>query len=605
MKLLIFHVEAFEYEPLRPEAGGAEEAVRPGKMGEGLVAFVSVEEGDGEGCVRQAASDLVALAAQLKAPRVLLYPYAHLSNRLAAPEQAKQELAAMEALLRRAGLEVEAAPFGWTKRFTLRIKGHPLAEQFRSYEEGGEQAPRPMPPKKSYYILGPEGELHGPGEFDYSGLEDFRRLVEREALGVRGRGREPRFIRQMVKMGIAWERASDLGHLRYGPEGALMLSLAADYVSQLVQRLEFPVYFVQGTNMFSLDERAIREHAQLFGQRMYQVRVGGRSYVLRYAACFQQFSMIRDWTLSYRHLPFGAFEIADSYRLEQSGELLLGFRVRKMSMPDLHVFCRDLEEAKRVFLELHRVIYAQARELGREYVSLYNVKGRRFLEENRDFFRSLLEVERKPVLVAEYPEDAGYYWLLNIEYHIIDERGEPREIATVQIDVGNAERFGISYTDREGAQKRPVILHSALLGTLERFLFLLFDTALRREPPSLPTWICPTQVRIIPVSSPYVDAALALQRVLEEARVRADVDDRDWSVDRKVREAETAWVPYIIVIGERELAGGPLPVRVREERRLRPMGLQELIERIRRECADKPYRPLTLPRLLSMRPGFA
>lgn len=604
MRLLIFHVEAFEYEPLAPEVSGAEERARGGSMGEGLVAFISVEEGDGERCASRAAADLAGLAQQLKAARVLLYPYAHLSNRLAPPEEAKRELARLRALLEERGVEASLAPFGWTKRFTLRVKGHPLAEQLKVYEEGEEGTQAQAAPRKLYYILGLDGRLHDPASFDYAGLEEFRRLVEREALGIRGEGREPRFIRQMVRMGITWERASDLGHLRYGPQGALMLALAADYVAQLVQRLDFPVYFVQGTNMFSLEEKAIREHAQLFGQRMYQLRVGPRSYVLRYAACFQQFSMVRDWTLSYRHLPFGAFEIADSYRLEQSGELLLGFRVRKMSMPDLHVFCRDLEEAKGVFLALHRLIYGQIRELGREYVSLYNIRGRRLLEEQGPFFRQLLEVEGKPALVAEYPEEAGYYWVLNIEYHIIDERGEPREVATVQIDVGNAERFGISYTDRDGSEKRPVILHSAPLGTLERFLFLLFDTALRREPPSLPTWICPVQVRLVPLSQPYVDAALALQRSLEGASIRADVDDRDWSVSRKIREAEVAWIPYIVVLGEKELGGGPLPVRVRAQRKVERMSLEELIARIRRECEGKPYRPLALPRLLSQRPGF-
>jgi threonyl-tRNA synthetase len=92
---------------------------------------------------------------------------------------------------------------------------------------------------------------------------------------------------------------------------------------------------------------------------MYVVNSEDRQLVLRYAACFQQFAMIKDWQLSYKNFPFGAFEVADSYRFEQSGELLLGFRLRKFLMPDLHIFCKDIEEAKQQFLVLHEKIHSE------------------------------------------------------------------------------------------------------------------------------------------------------------------------------------------------------------------------------------------------------
>src|SRR2546427_8457109 len=109
--------------------------------------------------------------------------------------------------------------------------------------------------------------------------------------------------------------------------------------------------------MFDVDVKPIREHLQLFGSRAYELDVDERTFVLRYAACFQQFSMVKDWTLSYKTLPFGTFEVADSYRMEQSGELLLSFRLRKFLMPDLHIYLNSVAETIRVGVKIHRTTY--------------------------------------------------------------------------------------------------------------------------------------------------------------------------------------------------------------------------------------------------------
>src|SRR5437879_13594514 len=113
-----------------------------------------------------------------------------------------------------------------------------------------------------------------------------------------------------------------------------MLDLLSDYANQVVRRIGIPILNVKGTNMFDVSIEPIKEHLQLFGARAYAVKVDERTFVLRYAACFQQFSMVKDWTLSYRTLPFGTFEAADSHRMEQSGELLLPFSLREVLMPD-------------------------------------------------------------------------------------------------------------------------------------------------------------------------------------------------------------------------------------------------------------------------------
>ncbi|MEM0208353.1 MAG: threonine--tRNA ligase, partial [Thermofilum sp.] len=370
--------------------------------------------------------------------------------------------------------------------------------------------------------------------------------------------------------------------------------------------LGIPVYKVRGTNTFNLSFKPVQQHAELFGDRLYQLEVDEKKLILRYAACHQQFAMVRDWDISYRGLPFGAFEVADSYRFEQPGELLLCFRLRKFHMPDLHIFCRDLQEAMEISFKVHQKIYEEMGKLGRSYVSIYNLT-RSFLEKNKDYLMNLLEKEQKPVLLHFVPE-GKYYWVLNIEYNIIDELGRPREIGTFQIDIGNAERFGITYVDENNTRKYPVIIHTALIGSLERYIFAVFDTVVQKakqgETPSLPVWLSPVQVRIIPFSAEFLKRADEIAQVLEENLIRVDIDDREESLAKRIREAEVKWIPYIVVLGKKEVESGKLSVRIRGKGQVE-LTVDELVSRILEETKGYPRIYTSLPRYVSRRPRYS
>jgi threonyl-tRNA synthetase len=204
--------------------------------------------------------------------------------------------------------------------------------------------------------------------------------------------------------------------------------------------------------------------------------------------------------------------------------------------------------------------------------------------------------------------ESVYYWVLNIEYNIIDELGRPREIGTVQIDIGNAQRFGISYTDKNGDKSHPAIIHSALIGTVERYIFAVLDTAVqmqkRGEIPSLPLWLAPVQVRIIPIKEDIAKEALKLASELMSHHIRVDVDDRSESIPRRVRDAETSWIPYIIVFGEKELKSQMLTVRCRMKSAQIRMTKKMLVSDIHQKTEGYPTRPLTMPIFLSQRPVY-
>lgn len=228
-------------------------------------------------------------------------------------------------------------------------------------------------------------------------------MIAKEALGKEAETTgEPEYLRLCKKFGMQWESMSDVGHMSFSPPGALMFDLVADYATQIVNSSGINVYNVKGTNMFSLDEPPVKEHADLFGDRLYTVETGKKTFIMRYAACHQQFAMIRNWNISYKQMPFGAFEVADSYRLEQSGETMLCFRTRRLNMPDFHVMCRSVPEAQEQFEVLDGDIYGEVEAIGRDYDMLVNFSSMKAYEDNKDLILNICRKHKRPALIHIY-----------------------------------------------------------------------------------------------------------------------------------------------------------------------------------------------------------
>ena len=614
MRAILLHAKRFWYKARQKAIREAEDLTKTPQEAEAenaLVAFITVESSDVnniEQIVEEAARDIAEVADKVKAERIVVYPYAHLSRDLAPPAAAVQALQALEEKLRTAaaGKQVLRAPFGWYKEFMIHCHGHPLAELSRTYQA---RATAQRKVEKEYYILTPEGEVYKPEEFLEKADEEFRILIEKEALGKELGEAETRITQLCRKFGFEWEPLSDYGHMRYQPHAAFMVEAVSEYAWSLARSLDIAVLKVKGTNMFDLAARPVYEHAALFGDRLYELWAEKKHLVMRYAACHQQFAILKDYVLSYRDLPLGMFEVADSYRLEQTGEVTLCFRLRRFYMPDLHILTRDIDEAMKVAEKLQEVIHQEAGKLGRRYYAVYNVT-RDFWEQSRDKVVELVRRDGRPAVIAVYP--AGiYYWVVNVEYHIIDAAGRPREIATFQFDIGNAKRFGIRYVDQDNEERYPVIIHTALIGSVERYIYMILDTAVkaeaRGETPSIPTWLSPIQVRIIPVNPRDQDQMKAAEKaaeILEQRMIRVDIDDRDISLGRRIRDAAREWIPYIAVIGQREVETGTLNVTIRRTNDRVVMTAAELASRIEEETRGYPRLQSPLPRRVSLRPSM-
>ncbi|MEM1679959.1 MAG: threonine--tRNA ligase [Sulfolobales archaeon] len=609
MRVLIIHAEYFKYEVREKAIDSAE--ITPTKGGEFnnvLVVFTTVEEGDGRvvnNLSAKVVSDISDIYSKVKASAIVLYPYAHLSSRLAGPDEAMNVLKHLEEVFTAQGIKTYRAPFGWYKAFDIRCYGHPLSELSREYKV--EEGVRQVTITRKYLIITPDGGIYSPEEYTYKpGEEDLKILVEKEVFKKELPGGKSRLLEVCRKFGFEWEPMSDSGHMRYEPHATVMVEAVRQYSWMVAKSLGIPVLRVMGTNMFNLKFKPIKEHADLFGDRLYEVESEGSKLVMRYAACHQQFAMIRDWVISYKELPLGVFEVADSYRFEQKGELVLCFRLRKFYMPDLHILLRDLDEGKKFSFKVQDKIVDEIRKLGREYVAIYNVT-EDFFESNKDYVIELIRRMGRPALVTLYPPGV-YYWVINVEYNVIDELKRPREVATFQIDVGNSARFNIRYVDESGAERYPVIIHTAIIGSIERYIYIVLDKAVQDEEsgkiPNIPTWLAPIQVRIIPLSSEFMDFANEVLDTLLKNGIRVDVDDRDLTLAKKIREAGIEWIPYVVVIGGREFKTRTLNVRIRASNIQKTMSLNELVEVINKDLEGYPKVDSTLPPYLTLRPAL-
>ena len=612
MRLLLIHADYLEFEAKQPTPAAEEvpEGLKSGRVEEVLVAFSAVEEEDGANPERvgaNAAREIETVCRQVKAERVVLYPYAHLSPSLASPSIATRVLDAARESLRELGFEILRLPFGWYKAFTLRCKGHPLSELSRSITAEAE-VPEAKPPSE-YLILTPDGEEHGLdlknlGACDalerHPSLEQF---IRSEELGQKS-AEEPTHIKLMRRLELVdYEPASDTGHFRFYPKGKLIKGLLEDLALKLAR--ELGASEVETPALYRADEPDIAEQAARFYAKDYKIGLPGRRLLLRFAGDFGLFKMLRGTTVSHRQMPVRIFELSSSYRLEQSGECVGLKRLRAFTMPDLHCFCLDLEQGLEEYERLFVAYTKLMKAMEVDYVVAFRVV-KEFYERNEAFFKRLLKLVRKPALIELLPE-RKHYWVMKHEFQVIDSVGGNAQLATVQLDLEDSERYGIFYVDERGEKRGCIILHSSM-GSVERCMYALLEEAAKRmragKTPGLPLWLSPTQIRLIPVSERHLKFCIKLADSFERAGLRVDVDDRGETVAKRVRDAEREWVPRVIVVGDKEMKTKRLPARVRGLKGVKPMTTKTLTAEIKRKTEGMPSKPLALPRLLSMRPIF-
>ena len=620
MRILQLHSNFIEYQPVQKEIATAEEAEKkPVRLEEIVVLFTAIEEGDTKTTAQTAIDEAQAFLQKLKVNRIIIYPYAHLSSNLAKPTEALKIIKAMEATAKEKSIETFRAPFGWNKQFTLSIKGHPLAEQSRVYlpteekekieEKVSEAAKAEEKLVSFWYILRPDGKMTPVEDFDFKGHENLEKFAKYEISKVRASQQMPPHVPLMKRLEIAdYELGSDPGNIRWYPKGRLIKSLLEQFVT--AKMVEYGAMEVETPIMYDFQHPSLADYLNRFPARQYLLKSEDKELFLRFAACFGQFLMVHDTQFSYRHLPMKVYELTRySFRREKSGEVVGLRRLRAFSMPDCHAFCADLEQAKKEFMirfELSAQILEEIGLTKDDYEAAVRFT-KEFYEENGEFVALLAKTFGKPVLVEMWKE-RFFYFTLKWDFDYVDNQNKAAALSTDQIDVENAKRYGIAYTDEKGEKQTPLILHCSPSGAIERDVYALLEKAYKEQQegkaPMLPLWLSPTQIRLVPISDKFTEEAEKMAQQVEAACVRVDIDERQMTLQKRVREAEMEWVPYVIVVGQKEIESGVLQVRDRRTKGLRQMKLQELLKEVQKHIEGKPFRPLPLPKHLSRRPQF-
>ena len=627
MRILQLHSNFIVFKPVKKEIAMAEEAEKEeNRLEEVVVLFTAIEKGDKEATAKKAIDDVQAFLQNLKVNRILIYPFAHLSSNLSKPSEALKIVKEMEAHAKQKGIETYRAPFGWTKQFTISIKGHPLAEQSRSYEAEVVRSEVPQEVKEEepvsaalkaedtlksfWHILQPDGSLVSIEEFNFKGHANLKKFSQYEIKKTRAVTQMPPHVPLMKRLEIAdYEPGSDPGNLRWYPKGRLIKSLLEQFVTS--EMIAYGAMEVETPVMYDYNHPSLSDYLNRFPARQYLLQSEDKDLFLRFAACFGQFLMVHDTQFSYRQMPLKLYELTRySFRREKSGEVCGLRRLRAFTMPDCHAFCTDLEQAKEEFKTRFNLCISVLNSIGLQKddyeIAIRFTKD--FYEENKDFITVLAGILGKPLL-AEVWKERIFYFRLKWDANFIDNQNKAAALSTDQIDVENAKRYEITYVDEKGEKQNPLILHCSPSGAIERCVYALLEKAYKEQQkgklPMLPLWLSPTQVRLIPISDSFNEKVAEIANKIAVRCIRVDIDDRTSTLQKKIRDAEMEWVPYIIVVGQRELESGVLSVRDREAHgKVQKMKLDELITKIADKVECKPFKPLPLPLILSRRPQF-
>jgi len=635
MKLLFIHSDFFEYEATKKAISNPEkltDELKYSKRENALVVFMAVEkpdEANEDAVIEKTVAETEDIFKKVKADSIVVYPYAHLSSELSSLQTADRVIKGVFDALKTKKYNVIRAPFGWYKAFNIKGKGHPLSELSRSITVGAEEPEKEKEEvskalkaeekmKSKWYVLTPDGELSAisyDGKkikgFDFKEFPNLEKFARYEIAKSRAVDKEPPHVSLMKKLELVdYEPGSDPGNLRYYPKGRLIKSLLEDLVTEEVK--DYGAMEIEAPIMYDFEHPSLKSYMNRFPARQYTIQTPNKKVFLRFAACFGQFLMAHDATISYKNLPLRLYEMTKySFRVEKRGELTGLRRLRSFTMPDCHAFVTDIEMAKDEMarrFELSRDIHEKIGlnvpndfELGVRLV-------KDFYEGNKEFVLSLLKKWGKPAIVEMW-DSRFFYFVMKYEWNFIDALGKASALTTDQIDIENAKNYGITYVDSDGSEKTPLIMHLSPSGAIERVLYALLERAYMQQQKGIvaefPLWLSPTQIRVIPVGEKNLDYAQKLLADLDKEKIRVDIDDRDLTLGKKIRDAEKEWTPYIVVVGDKEMESGKLSVRIRGQKGQETMSRDELAKSVLDKTEGLPFKSIPLPRELSKRPKFS
>jgi len=575
MRILSLHCDYIKFKPVKKALKNPEELTKAEEkekeIKEALVIFTAVEKGDNLEIVSKLVENIEDIAKQVKAKRIVLYPYAHLSSNLALPDVAISVLKEAEQELKKTKkYDVTRAPFGYYKEFELRCKGHPLAELSREIRGEGT-------------IAGDRKEIKAEEKYDYKQL---LRQISKTKLDTRElKENDHRILGQKLDLFSFHETAP--GMVFWHNNGLIVYNELVKYWREEHRKGGYE----EISTPFVLDKRLwqISGHWEKYRESIFLTQYEGREFALKPMNCPGGMLVYKNKPRSYKEFPLRMAELGIVHRQELSGVLAGLFRVIKITQDDAHIFCADEEQVEKEILgviELIKKIYSKL-HMKIDHVELSTRPEKRIGADSLwDKAEKILEnVLKKSKSSYKINKGDGAFYGPKIDFHIKDSLGRCWQTATIQLDFAMPERFELEYTDKDNKTKQPIMLHRTVLGSLERFIGILLE----HLSGNLPTWLSPVQVRVISFTDRNQKAAEKILEKLKQEGIRVDSDFSSSTVGEKVRNSELMKIPYLITIGDKEEKKKTLAVKKRgkDEKPKFNVKLESFISEIKREIGER------------------
>ena len=375
------------------------------------------------------------------------------------------------------------------------------------------------------------------------------------------------------------------GLIIWHPKGSRIRGIVEDFWKAEHFRAGYDLVYTPHIGRSSLWETS--GHLDFYKENMYAAMdMDGQEYYLKPMNCPFHIMYYRTGLRSYRDLPMRIGELGSVYRYERGGVLHGLLRVRGMTQDDAHIFCRpdQVEEEVSGVLDL---TFHLLRSFGfDEFEVMLSTRPEKAVGEP-DRWELATESLRRTLesrgLHYELDEGGGAFYGPKIDVHIRDAIGRLWQCTTVQFDFNLPERFGLRYIGEDGQEHQPYMIHRALLGSIERFMGVLIE----HHGGAFPTWLAPAQAVLIPITDRHVEYARQVEAQLTGADIRAYTDARNERMNAKIREAQLQKVPYMLIMGDRELESGSVSVRLRSGEDLGSLPVSDVVDRIAREVAAK------------------
>ncbi len=375
------------------------------------------------------------------------------------------------------------------------------------------------------------------------------------------------------------------GLVLWHPKGALVRSIIEDFWRREHSRHGYQLVYTPHVALSDLWKRS--GHWDFYRENLFPpMDIEGREYIVKPMNCPFHIHIYKSRLRSYRDLPIRYAELGTVYRYERSGVLHGLLRVRGFTQDDAHIFCRpdQIEEEIKGVLEF--VVYI-LRAFGFDEFDIYlSTRPEKFVGTLDNWERAtnaLASALKAMGLPYQIDPGEGVFYGPKIDIKIKDSLGRSWQCSTIQVDFNLPERFGVEFVDRDNTHKQAIMIHRALLGSMERFMGCLIE----HYEGIFPLWLAPVQVRVLTITDRVVDYGKEVLQDLLKNDIRAELDDRNEKLGLKIREAEIAKVPYVVVLGDREKEGRTLSVRSKRRGNLGSMDLRALVDLLKGEIEGK------------------